>query len=80
MGSEQAAPAWFWNRYPSIPAVRNHRVYGYDQNAVLRPGPRVAQTLLIVAALTHPEAFAADSRGGLPGSIHSPSRESARTR
>jgi iron complex transport system substrate-binding protein len=57
MGSDPLSPAGFWSRYPNIPAVRNHRVFGYDQNPVLRPGPRVAQTLVILASLTHPEIF-----------------------
>jgi iron complex transport system substrate-binding protein len=59
MGSDPLSPAGFWARYPNIPAVRDRRVLGYDQNPVLRPGPRVAQTLEILASLTHPEAFAA---------------------
>jgi iron complex transport system substrate-binding protein len=58
MGSERAAPSGFWSRYPTIPAVRNHRVYAYDQNEVLRPGPRVGKTLATLASLTHPEVFA----------------------
>jgi len=57
MGTDPLTPSGFWSRYSSIPAVRNHRVFGYDQNPVLRPGPRAAQTLEILAALTHPEIF-----------------------
>jgi len=59
MGSDPLTPAGFWSRYANIPAVRNHQVYGYDENPVLRPGPRVAQTLEILARLVHPEVFAA---------------------
>ena len=66
MGSDPLTPSGFWSRYPDIPAVRNHRVFGYDQNPVLRPGPRVAQTLVIIAALTHPEVFT--PAGGRPAS------------
>jgi iron complex transport system substrate-binding protein len=58
MGSDPTVPDGFWSRYPNIPAVRNHLVLGYDQNPVLRPGPRVAQTLEILASLTHPGVFA----------------------
>jgi iron complex transport system substrate-binding protein len=58
MGSEPEAPSGFWDRYPVIPAVRNHRIYGYDQNEMLRPGPRVGKTLQTLATLIHPEAFA----------------------
>jgi iron complex transport system substrate-binding protein len=57
MGTDPKTPGGFWSRYPNIPAVRNHRVFGYDENPVLRPGPRVAETLDILASLTHPEAF-----------------------
>jgi iron complex transport system substrate-binding protein len=59
MGSDPETPSGFWSRYPNIPAVRNHRICGYDQNAVLRPGPQIGETLQILASLTHPEAFAA---------------------
>ncbi|HZY58416.1 MAG TPA: cobalamin-binding protein [Candidatus Binataceae bacterium] len=74
MGSERAAPSGFWSRYPTIPAVSNHRVYAYDQNEVLRPGPRVGQTLATLEALTHPEVF--------PGAhpIPAPSSSPASTR
>ncbi len=58
MGTDPKTPGGFWSRYPNIPAVRNHRVFGYDDNPVLRPGPRVAATLEIMASLTHPELFA----------------------
>ncbi len=57
MGTDPQTPGGFWSRYPNIPAVRNHRVFSYPQNPVLHPGPRVGQTLEILASLTHPEAF-----------------------
>lgn len=57
MGTDPKSPGGFWSRYPNLPAVRNHRVFGYAQNPVLRPGPRVARTLEIMASLTHPERF-----------------------
>src|SRR5581483_7190150 len=59
MGSDASSPAGFWSRYPEIPAVRNRRVFGYPQDPVLHPGPRVGQTLEILARLIHPERFAA---------------------
>ena len=66
MGSDANTPAGFWARYPIIPAVRNHRVFGYPQDPMLHPGPRVWQSLEILARRIHPEAFAApsDSQGG----------------
>jgi iron complex transport system substrate-binding protein len=41
MGSDANTPAGFWARYPIIPAVRDHRVFGYPQDPMLHPGPRV---------------------------------------
>jgi cobalamin transport system substrate-binding protein len=61
MGSDANTPASFWARYPTIPAVREHRVFGYPQDPVLHPGPRVWQSLEILARLIHPEAFAASA-------------------
>ncbi|MGH7915280.1 MAG: ABC transporter substrate-binding protein [Candidatus Binataceae bacterium] len=61
MGSDAKTPAGFWARYPTIPAVRNHRVFGYPQDPVLHPGPRVWQSLELLARRIHPEAFAASA-------------------
>jgi len=58
MGSDPHAQAQFWTRYPSIPAVSERRVFGYPEDPTLHPGPRVAQTLELLARLIHPEAFA----------------------
>lgn len=58
MGNDPRAPSRFWSRYPSIPAVREQRVFGYPDDPTLHPGPRVAQTLELLARLIHPEAFA----------------------
>lgn len=61
MGTGAAAPSHFWERFPIIPAVRNHRVYGYPQNPVLHPGPRVGKSLELIAAMIHPERFTAEA-------------------
>jgi ABC-type Fe3+-hydroxamate transport system substrate-binding protein len=61
MGSDANTPAGFWARYPTIPAVREHRVFGYPQDPVLHPGPRVWQSLEILARRIHPEAFVASA-------------------
>jgi cobalamin transport system substrate-binding protein len=58
MGSDPSSPSSFWAKYPTIPAVRNHRVMGYPEDPTLHPGPRIVQTLDILARLIHPEAFA----------------------
>jgi iron complex transport system substrate-binding protein len=57
MGTDPDTPSNFWSKYPSIPAVQNHRVSGYPEDPTLHPGPRIAQTLEILARLIHPEAF-----------------------
>jgi iron complex transport system substrate-binding protein len=68
MGSDPATPSGFWSRYRTIPAVRYHRLSGYPQS-LLHPGPRIGQTLEILASLTHPEIFPATTLkdGSLPG-------------
>ncbi len=61
MGSEEAADhaasLAFWDDFPTIPAVRDKRIYGYRAYELLRPGPRVAETLATVARFIHPERF-----------------------
>jgi iron complex transport system substrate-binding protein len=61
MGSEeladQAGAEAFWADFPTIPAVRDHRIYGHRAYELLRPGPRVGQTLETVARFIHPERF-----------------------
>ena len=57
MGSDPASSNDFWQRYPTIPAVRDHRVYGYAEDPMLHAGPRVGQSLEIIARKIHPEAW-----------------------
>jgi len=45
-------PGW-----KNLKAVKNNAVYGIDSNLVLRPGPRLADGLEIIARRTHPEIF-----------------------
>jgi iron complex transport system substrate-binding protein len=63
MGSEEAtdraAALAFWEQFPSLPAVRDRRIHGYGAHELLRPGPRVGETLAAVARFLHPERFAA---------------------
>ena len=56
MGSDPHSPTQFWDEYPTIPAVRNHRVVGYPEDPTLHPGPRIGTTLEMLARLIHPEA------------------------
>jgi iron complex transport system substrate-binding protein len=57
MGSDPQSPSHFWDPYAMVPAVREHRVYGYPENPTLHPGPRIGTTLKTLARLIHPEAF-----------------------
>ena len=54
MGDDPASPNNFWQRYRTIPAVKHHRLYGYAQDPILRPGPRIWESLEILAAMIHP--------------------------
>jgi iron complex transport system substrate-binding protein len=62
MGTDQSSSS-FWEKYPTIPAVRDHRVYGYPENPMLHAGPRVGQSLEIIARKIHPEAWNGDNPG-----------------
>ncbi|NIA15783.1 MAG: ABC transporter substrate-binding protein [Nitrospiraceae bacterium] len=53
---EQARYVADWNQMPSLPAVRNGRVYLIMESHALRPGPRVAEIARRVARCLHPEA------------------------
>jgi len=63
MGNDASLPGEFWDRYPTIPAVRNHRIYGYPQDPIMHPGPRLWRSLEIIASRLHPERFK-ESGGG----------------
>jgi iron complex transport system substrate-binding protein len=58
MGTDPSSSA-FWEKYPQIPAVRDHRVFGYAEDPMLHAGPRVGQSLEIIARKVHPEAWPA---------------------
>ena len=62
MGTDSSSSS-FWEKYPTIPAVRDHRVYGYAEDPMLHAGPRVGQSLEIIARKIHPEAWDRDDAG-----------------
>jgi iron complex transport system substrate-binding protein len=62
MGTDQSSSS-FWEKYPTIPAVRDHRVYGYAEDPMLHAGPRVGQSLELIARKIHPEAWNGDNPG-----------------
>jgi iron complex transport system substrate-binding protein len=46
----------YWSRWSSIPAVSADRVHVFDGTTALRPGPRVADAVEMLAGLLHPDA------------------------
>jgi iron complex transport system substrate-binding protein len=57
MGSDAAGPTKQWSDLKSIPAVKERRVYAYNSDKILRPGPRIGEGLEEIARLIHPECF-----------------------
>jgi len=47
-----------WSQLPSIPAVRNGRVYLVTESHALRPGPRLPEIARRIAAYLHPDTGA----------------------
>ncbi|MBC8433039.1 MAG: cobalamin-binding protein [Desulfobacterales bacterium] len=46
-----------WSRWPSLPAVRNNRIFLQDSNFFDRPTPRLVDGLEMLVRLIHPELF-----------------------
>lgn len=46
-----------WESLPSIPAVRNKRIYQLRGDGMMNPGPRISASVRRVAEVLHPEAF-----------------------
>jgi iron complex transport system substrate-binding protein len=46
-----------WDALPSVPAVRNHRIYVLQGEQFVVPGPRVAAATEQIARTLHPDAF-----------------------
>jgi iron complex transport system substrate-binding protein len=63
MGSDPLSSNDYWEKYPTIPAVRDHRVVGYAEDPMLHAGPRVGQSLEIIARKMHPEVWPRESAG-----------------
>jgi ABC-type Fe3+-hydroxamate transport system substrate-binding protein len=55
MRHEEGADPALWTRFPSLPAVRDGRVYGYRAFTALRGGPRLAEAAEEFARMIHPE-------------------------
>ena len=46
-----------WNRWPNMPAIRDHRIFLEDSNFFDRPTPRLVDGLELLVKLIHPEFF-----------------------
>ncbi len=57
MGMDKEGTEEFWDRWPSIPAVRNNRIYVVNPDITNRPSPRMAKGLREIAERIHPEVF-----------------------
>jgi iron complex transport system substrate-binding protein len=47
-----------WESLPSIPAVRNKRIYQLRGDGMMNPGPRISASVRRMAEVIHPDAFA----------------------
>lgn len=47
-----------WESLPSIPAVRNRRIYQLRGDGMMNPGPRISASVRRMAEVLHPDAFA----------------------
>lgn len=54
-GTGDPAAVAYWSRWPSLPAVRDHRVYAIEDAIVSRPGARLVEGAGRLATLIHPE-------------------------
>jgi iron complex transport system substrate-binding protein len=51
---QKRAVVALWNRYPSLRAVRNHRVYAVGSDVFVVPGPRMIEAAREFARMLHP--------------------------
>ncbi len=56
--AQQQAAETFWSRWPSLPAVKNNRIYVVQPDTILRLGPRLPQGIQSIVRYLHPEIFA----------------------
>jgi iron complex transport system substrate-binding protein len=68
MGSDAGGSTRQWSDLESIPAVKERRVYTYNSDKILRPGPRIGEGLEEIARLIHPECFNVSKSRGARGS------------
>jgi iron complex transport system substrate-binding protein len=57
--AQEAAFIRDWGALPSLPAVKNNRIYLITESHSMRPGPRIVEIARKIAHLLHPSAVAA---------------------
>lgn len=55
--AQKASEVALWSKYPSLPAVKNHRVHIVASDLYVHPGPRVIDLARELARLFHPELY-----------------------
>jgi iron complex transport system substrate-binding protein len=55
--AQKAAEIALWSKYPSLPAVKEHRVHIVASDLYIHPGPRVIDLARELARLFHPELY-----------------------
>lgn len=53
-GQDMTAEIKFWQRWPTLPAVRQSRIHLVNSDLIDRPGPRLIDGLELLARLFHP--------------------------
>lgn len=53
-----------WQRWTTLPAVENNRIYFVDSNVFDRPGPRLVEGLELLVRMIHPELFKPETNRG----------------
>ncbi len=57
MAGQQRTAKIFWNRWASLPAVKNNKIHVVEPDTILRLGPRLCSGLEMIANCLHAERF-----------------------
>jgi len=58
LSQQQLSAEAFWAKWPTLPAVKNKKIYVINPDTVLRLGPRFADGIELIAQHLHPDIFA----------------------
>jgi iron complex transport system substrate-binding protein len=53
IAEQQKAAETFWSRWPSLPAIKNNKIYVINSDAVFRLGPRVVKGVELITSHLH---------------------------